>query len=75
LKQLNNKTSYDLIFEWIPYNEFIEVKEIGKGGFSVAIWKKGSLHNDIIEREWMRKSYRKVVLKFYLAYKILLTNF
>ncbi|POG60527.1 kinase-like domain-containing protein [Rhizophagus irregularis DAOM 181602=DAOM 197198] len=32
----------DAIFEWIPYNQFNEIKEIGKGGFSTvysAIWK------------------------------------
>ncbi|GBB99296.1 hypothetical protein RclHR1_34790001 [Rhizophagus clarus] len=63
-RQLNIKTSFDLIFEWIPFNEFIEIKEIGKAGFSVAIWKEGPLHYKIIEKEWMRKSYRKVVLKY-----------
>ncbi|GBB87752.1 hypothetical protein RclHR1_14240001 [Rhizophagus clarus] len=63
-RQLNIKTSFDLIFEWIPFNEFIEIKEILKGGFSVAIWKEGPLRYKIIEKEWMRKSYKKVVLKY-----------
>jgi hypothetical protein len=63
-KQLNIKTSYDLIFEWIPYNELIEIKEIGKGGFSLAIWKEGPLHYDIVEKEWIKDSYKKVVLKY-----------
>jgi hypothetical protein len=62
-KQLNVKTSYDLIFEWIPYNELIEINEMGKGGFSVAIWKEGPLHYNIIEKEWIRNSYNEVVLK------------
>jgi hypothetical protein len=64
MKQLNIKTSYDLIFDWIPYNELVEIKEIGKGGFFVAIWKEGSLHYDVVEKEWMKKSYKKVVLKY-----------
>jgi serine/threonine protein kinase len=36
--EFNNGT----IFEWIPYFQFDEIKEIGKGGFSTvysAIWK------------------------------------
>ncbi|GBB92637.1 hypothetical protein RclHR1_20390002 [Rhizophagus clarus] len=63
-RQLNIETSFDLIFEWIPFNEFIEIKEIGKAGFSVAIWKEGPLRYKIIEKEWMRRSYKKVVLKY-----------
>ncbi|GBC02159.1 hypothetical protein RclHR1_04490005 [Rhizophagus clarus] len=63
-RQLNIKTSYDLIFEWIPFNEFIDIKEIRKGGFSVAIWKEGRLRYDIIKKEWMKEPYRKVVLKY-----------
>src|SRR5437016_2546512 len=30
----------DIIFEWIPYNQFNKIKEIGKG----AIWKDGPLY-------------------------------
>ena len=36
----------DIIFEWIPYNQFNKIKEIGKGGFSTifsAIWRDGPL--------------------------------
>ncbi|CAB4440494.1 unnamed protein product [Rhizophagus irregularis] len=62
MKQLNIKTSYDLIFDWIPYNELVEIKEIGKGGFFVAIWKD-SLHYDVVEKEWIKEP-KKVVLKY-----------
>ena len=34
----------DIIFEWIPYNQFSDIKEIGRGGFATvysAIWKDG----------------------------------
>ena len=36
----------DIIFEWIPYNQFSVIKEISKCGFStvcLAIWKDGPL--------------------------------
>ncbi|GBB94225.1 hypothetical protein RclHR1_23130002 [Rhizophagus clarus] len=65
-KQLNLKTSYDLIFEWIPYNELTEIEEIGKGGigkFHVAIWKEGPLCYDTFEKEWIRP-YTEIILKY-----------
>src|SRR6266516_596484 len=37
----------DIIFEWIPYNQFNKIKEIGKGGFATvysAKWKDGPLY-------------------------------
>ncbi|CAB5352775.1 unnamed protein product [Rhizophagus irregularis] len=47
--QLNLNDPGDTIFEWIPYNQFNNIKEIGKGGFATiysAIWNKGPLsHN------------------------------
>jgi hypothetical protein len=47
--QLKLNDPDDTIFEWIPYNQFNNIKEIGKGGFATiysAIWNKGSLsHN------------------------------
>ncbi|RGB35684.1 kinase-like domain-containing protein, partial [Rhizophagus diaphanus] len=57
-------TSFDIIFEWIPYDELIKIKEIGKSGLSTAIWREGPLYYDRIEKEWMRNSYNKVVLKY-----------
>ncbi|UZO11103.1 uncharacterized protein OCT59_002677 [Rhizophagus irregularis] len=64
MKQLNVKKISDLIFEWIPYNELIEIKEMGKSGFSVAIWEEGPLHYDVVEKKWMKESYKTVVLKY-----------
>jgi hypothetical protein len=50
-------------FEWIPYCQFYEIKEIGKGGFSTvysAIWKDGPLYlNDGCNRD----ANKKVALK------------
>ena len=39
----------DIVFEWIPYNRFDNIKEIIKDGFpkvSSAIWKSGPLYYD-----------------------------
>ena len=39
----------DIVFEWIPYNQFSDIKEIGRGGFATvysAIWKDGPLEYD-----------------------------
>jgi hypothetical protein len=55
---------YAIIFEWIPHNQFDDIKEIGKGGFSTvysAIWKDGLLYNDI--SKWKRKPNTRVALK------------
>ncbi|CAB5329697.1 unnamed protein product [Rhizophagus irregularis] len=45
--QLNNiKGHHDIIFEWIPYNQFYEIKETKKNDFITvysAIWKDGPL--------------------------------
>src|SRR5256714_303525 len=62
--------SYDgLVFEWIPYNQFSDIKEIGRGGFATvysAIWKDGRLNYDESSKDYTRKSYtanQKVALK------------
>src|SRR5947208_3330298 len=47
--QLNINDYDDIVFEWIPYNQFNNIKEIGKGGFATvysAIWKDGPLEYD-----------------------------
>ena len=46
--KINNKK--DIIFEWIPYNQFDNIVKIGDGGFATvysAIWKDGPLYYDI----------------------------
>jgi len=59
----------DIIFEWIPYNQFSDIKEIGRGGFATvysAIWKDGPLNYGYDKCEYTRKSYSanyKVALK------------
>ncbi|RIA86550.1 hypothetical protein C1645_829105 [Glomus cerebriforme] len=52
--QLKIKFVDDIVFEWIPYVQFNDIKEIGKSGFSTAIWKDGPLDVDV---DKMVKSY------------------
>ncbi|RHZ88677.1 hypothetical protein Glove_21g213 [Diversispora epigaea] len=58
--QLNANYNDELI-EWIPYDRFKDVKQIGKGGFGTihyARWIDGSIYNwDIKNQQWER--YRK----------------
>ncbi len=55
----------DIVFEWIPYNQFDGIKEIGKGGFStvyLAKWKDGPLYWN--KKEYVRDLNKPVALKF-----------
>ena len=52
--QSNIDRSTDIVFEWIPYNQFSDIKEIGRGGFATvysAIWKDGPLKYDYDTQE------------------------
>ncbi|GBC13661.2 kinase-like domain-containing protein [Rhizophagus irregularis DAOM 181602=DAOM 197198] len=60
----HSSSKSNLIFEWIPYDQFDNIKEIGKGGFSTvysAIWKNGLLLHEY--SSWKRKPNTKVALK------------
>jgi hypothetical protein len=54
----------DDVFEWISYDQFNDIKSIGKGGFATvysATWKDGPLSPD--RKKLTRSSGRKVALK------------
>jgi hypothetical protein len=54
-------------FEWIPYNQFNEIKEIGKNNHIAiysAIWKNGPLHYDNYYNKYTRYSNKEVALKY-----------
>jgi len=62
------KSSYkDILFEWIPYNRFDDLKEISRGDYATvysAIWKDGPLHYDYNQKEYTRKPDKEVTLKW-----------
>jgi hypothetical protein len=60
-KQLEFKNN-KILFEWIPYNKFINVEEIGNNCLTTAIWKDGPLHFNSIECRG--ESYKKVCLRY-----------
>src|ERR1043165_2248294 len=57
----------DIVFEWIPYKQFGDIKEIiSKSDFATVystIWKDGPLCYHYGYEEYVRKSDSKVVLK------------
>jgi hypothetical protein len=62
-----NKSNKDTIFEWISYNRFEEIKEIGKNGSDTihsAIWKDGPLSYNNQYHNYTRDSNKKVALKY-----------
>ena len=65
-KQLEIFHYNDIVFEWIPYNQFDDIEEIGQGGFSTvysAIWKDGPLGYDQDKIKYTRSQNKKVALK------------
>jgi hypothetical protein len=45
--QLKFENYFNIIFEWIPYNQFSNIEEIGKNDFMTAysaVWKDGPLY-------------------------------
>ena len=66
-KQLEIYHYNDVIFEWIPYNQLNNIKEISKNDlFKIysAIWKDGPLYyNYVSKKELIRESNKKVALK------------
>ena len=67
--QLKIDNNSDIVFEWIPYNQFSDIKEIGRGGFATvysAIWKDGPLRYDEDNEEYTRESNYKIVALKYL---------
>ena len=54
------------IFEWIPYNQFNEINEIGKGGSVTvysAIWRDGPLYYNYQYEEYSRDPNKEIALK------------
>ncbi|CAB5371084.1 unnamed protein product [Rhizophagus irregularis] len=65
--QLKINASQNIIFEWIPFEQFNDVKEIKNDdltSISSAIWKNGQLYYDNNKYEYARNQNTKVILKY-----------
>ncbi|CAB5389626.1 unnamed protein product [Rhizophagus irregularis] len=62
--QLKINSCHSGIFEWISYNKFIEIQEIGNDVFATAIWKDGPLYYSTFEKIYKRELNKKVILKY-----------
>src|SRR2546429_9257096 len=52
----------DIVFEWIQYNQFNDIKEIDKGSFFTvhsAIWMDGPLYYHRYDQEYKRRQNQK----------------
>jgi hypothetical protein len=66
-KQLKIEDHNDIVFEWIPYNQFNEIKKTGKNDLITvysAIWKDGPLYKKYgNSANYTRDSNKEVALK------------
>jgi hypothetical protein len=56
----------DKILEWIPYNQFDNIKEVSNNDLSTiysAKWIGGPLSFDLCDKKYIRKSSKEVTLK------------
>jgi hypothetical protein len=73
-KLLQIDSPWDKIFEWIPYDQFCNIKEMGNG-CATTIWKDGPLYYNFNEKKWMRKSDKNVTIKYLHDIQISSVNF
>jgi hypothetical protein len=65
--QLKINDPNDIVFEWIPYNQFSNINEIKKSDSAtvyLAMWKDGPLNYDFNKYEYTRRQNTKVDLKY-----------
>jgi hypothetical protein len=66
-RQLNINSYDDVVFEWIPYSQFNEIKEVGRNGSITAysaIWSNGPLYKiNKWSSYYTRDSNKKITLK------------
>ena len=63
---LKRVSEYDMVFEWIPYNQLNNIEEINKGDFATiysAIWNDGPIYYNKNEDKHIREPNKKVALK------------
>ncbi|UZO17122.1 uncharacterized protein OCT59_008483 [Rhizophagus irregularis] len=65
--QLSTNKRDDIIFEWISYSQFNEIKKMGKNDFVTtysAIWKNGPLYYSNQHNIYARDLNKKITLKY-----------
>src|SRR6266536_5068320 len=68
IQKMQLKINFDsiIVIEWIPYNQFNDTREIGKGDFATvhsAIWTDGPLNYYKDSKKYIRKPNKEVSLK------------
>jgi hypothetical protein len=67
--QLKIKNCNNVIVEWIPYNQFNNIKKIGRDNsistLYSATWIDGSLEYNCDKMEWKRIPNKEVALKYF----------
>jgi hypothetical protein len=61
--QLKINNSKDIVFEWIPYNQFNDIKNIGNKVYS-ALWEDGPLIYDLNKEKWAKEQAKEITLKY-----------
>ena len=62
--QLKIKVYNNIVFEWIPFNQFNNFEEISNDSLYSAIWKDGPLSYDTNTQQYKRISNSKFFLRF-----------
>jgi len=59
--QLKIDSYNDTVFEWIPYNQFIDIEKVGEDGLYLATWEDGPLDYDHSRNKCTRSQKNKKV--------------
>ena len=66
IQEMRYESTSDYVFEWIPYNQFINIKKTEENDFITAYsatWKDGPLNWNERNKKYARDSNRTVALK------------
>ncbi|UZO22921.1 uncharacterized protein OCT59_015269 [Rhizophagus irregularis] len=64
----------DIVFEWISYNQFSDIRE-RENGFAAAVWKDGPLKFDRCSKKYVRNLNRNVALKYLYDFQYITDEF
>jgi hypothetical protein len=76
--QLKIDSYYDIVFEWIQYSQFNNIKEIFNDEHITvysAIWKDGTLNYNSSKHEYIRNQNEAVTLKYLNNYQNIMDIF